>query len=79
MSKIKKANVRLAGKDGNAFAIMGRVVAGLRKAGNSKEIIDAYTEDAMSGDYNHLLRVSMDHVDFDYDDDAYYEDEEEEE
>jgi hypothetical protein len=75
---IKKAKVRLAGEDGNAWAIMGRVSAGLRRAGNTKEVIDAYTKDAMAGDYNHLLRVSMDHVDDSYDDDAYYEDDEDE-
>lgn len=53
------AEVELAGIDGNAFSIMGRVAAGLRRAGNSQETIDSYYEQATAGDYDHLLRVSI--------------------
>ena len=49
----------LVGIDGNAFAIMGYVRDAMRKEGCSLEEQKAYTEDAMSGDYSHLLRVSM--------------------
>ena len=49
----------LIGEDGNAFSIMGRVGRAARKAGLSREIIDAVTEDARSGDYDHLLGVFM--------------------
>jgi hypothetical protein len=49
----------LVGVDGNAFAVMGAVSKALRRAGNSKEVCDAYTKSAMGGDYDHLLQVSM--------------------
>ena len=54
--------VQLIGKDGNAFAVMGAVQRALRKAGASKEEINQYLKDAMSGDYDNLLRTTMDWV-----------------
>ena len=63
MSKYLNVKVKLVGKDGNAFAIMGRVAAALRKAKVAKEEIDAYTKQSMSGDYNNLLRTAMEWVD----------------
>ena len=59
----KKPKVKLVGKDGNAFAIMGRVAEALRKAGASKEEIKKYQTEAMSGDYDNLLRITMNYVD----------------
>lgn len=53
------ADVDLVGVDGNAFMVVGAVRAGLRKAGNPPEVLEQFSEDAMSGDYDHLLRVSM--------------------
>lgn len=58
----EKPTVKLVGEDGNAFAIMGRVTKALRKAGADKEYIDKYTNEAMSGDYDNLLVVSMNYV-----------------
>jgi hypothetical protein len=55
-------DVQLTGEDGNAFAIMGAVTRGLRKAGATHEEIAQYTSEATSGDYNNLLRVSMEWV-----------------
>lgn len=52
------------GSDGNAFAIMGRVSAALKKAGASKEEISQYTMDSMSGDYDNLLAAADRWVDF---------------
>lgn len=49
--------VELVGRDGNAFAILGRVGMALKKAGASKEEIDAFQKEATSGDYDHLLRT----------------------
>jgi hypothetical protein len=51
--------VRLVGGDGNAFAILGAVKAGLRRAGVTKEEQDAFYAEATSGDYNHLLQTAM--------------------
>ena len=47
--------VRLINEDGNAFHILGQVRAALRRAGESQEFIEAFTKEATSGDYNHLL------------------------
>ncbi len=52
----------MAGEDGNAFAIIGRVSKALRKAGADKEYIDQYHAEAMSGDYDNLLCVTMKYV-----------------
>lgn len=54
--------VRLTGKDGNAFAIMGEVRKALRTAKVPQEEIDAYQKAAMNGDYDNLLRVTMETV-----------------
>lgn len=51
--------VQLTGRDGNAFAIMGAVTAGLRRAGVGGEEIAAYRAESMSSDYDHLLRTAM--------------------
>jgi len=51
--------VELIGHDGNAFAIMGKVQRALKNAGASKEELDKYLEESMSGDYDHLLRTAM--------------------
>lgn len=54
--------VKLSGNDGNAFAIMGLVRNALKKAGATKEQLDQYTMDSMSGDYQNLLRVASRYV-----------------
>ena len=60
--KYPEAEVQLTGEDGNAFAIMGAVMRGLRQAGSTPVEVAEYQAEAMSGDYNNLLRVSMDWV-----------------
>ena len=60
---IKKPVVRLINEDGNAFAIIGRVSAALKKAGADKEYIKQCQAEAISGDYDNLLRVTMEYVD----------------
>ena len=57
-----EVEVQLSGNDGNAFAVMGAVKSALKKAGASKEEIDKYLADSMSGDYDNLIRVAMDWV-----------------
>ena len=54
--------VKLIGDDGNAFAIIGKVKNTMRRSGVSKEIIDEYVKEAMSGDYDNLLTVTMKYV-----------------
>jgi hypothetical protein len=59
MVKYPEIEVQLTGQDGNAYAIMGAVSRELRKAGVSQKEINEYTNESMSGDYNHLLRTAM--------------------
>ena len=47
--------VRLTGTDGNAYAILGKVSAALRKNGVSEREVRAFNDEAMSGDYDQLL------------------------
>lgn len=60
---MNKPKVKLIGEDGNAFFIMGKVAQALRRAGASDKVIQEYQEKAMSGDYDNLLRVTMEYVD----------------
>lgn len=53
----------LVGVDGNAWSVMGYVARAMKNEGMSREEVSAYQADAMSGDYNHLLCVSMKMVD----------------
>ena len=50
--------------DGNAFTIMGAVTRALKKAGQGDKVTE-YQARATSGDYNNLLAVSMEYVEFD--------------
>lgn len=86
MTEVKYPDVKvdlgnLGGPAGNAYAVMGNVAAAMRKAGKSKEQIDEYKEDATSGDYHNLLRVTyrtvkvVDHFDtYDEESDDLYDD-----
>jgi hypothetical protein len=60
---LKKPIVKLTGQDGNAFFIMGKIQQALRRGGADHEYIDQYMSEVKSGDYIHLLAVSMDYVD----------------
>ncbi len=57
-----KPTVKLIGQDGNAFSVMGNVKRALKRAGADREYLDQYLKQAISGDYNHLLTVSMKYV-----------------
>lgn len=60
--KYPHIEVQLSGEDGNAFAIMGRVSAALRRDGVPQDEVDAFTAQAMSSDYDALLRTAMEWV-----------------
>lgn len=55
MIKFPDIKVKLTGRDGNAFAIMGAVSAALRKHKVPAAEVKEFTDECMSGDYNHLL------------------------
>jgi hypothetical protein len=51
--------ISLSDEDGNAFAILGRVNREMRRAGLSQAERAAFTKEATSGDYDHLLVTVM--------------------
>jgi len=55
-----KPVIRLVGSDGNAFAIIGKARRALLDAG-LKEEADKYMQEATRGDYQNLLKVTMDY------------------
>ena len=60
----KKLRVELSGADGNAFSIIARGTKALRRAGRASEI-DAFTTEARSGDYDHVLQTMFKWFDVD--------------
>lgn len=56
-----KPTLKLVGTNGNAFAIMGEARRVAKKAGWSEDEIEAVTDEAMTGDYDHLLQTMMKH------------------
>ena len=57
-----KVPVKLIGTDSNAFAIMGLVSRALKQSGQP-EAAKEYLERATTGDYDHLLQVTLEYVD----------------
>lgn len=55
--KFPDIEVQLTGRDGNAFAVMGAVTSAMRRAKVPRADIDEFMNEAMSGDYGHLLRT----------------------
>ena len=51
--------VQLVGNDGNAVAIMGRVGRALREANVEAKEIKLFYQEAMSGDYDNVIRTAM--------------------
>ena len=58
-TKIEKPVVKLVGSDGNAFAVMGKVARALRSAKVPPEVLKAYQNESMGGDYDNLLATAM--------------------
>ena len=64
-----KPAVKLAGEDGNAFAIIGRVSKALNRAGYLDKAAE-WQDKAMSCEsYDHLLNLVFDYADVDADED----------
>jgi hypothetical protein len=57
-----KPKCRLTGEDGNAFAIIGRVIKALQKSGQS-HLDSEFQAKTTSGNYDHLLAVCLEYVD----------------
>ena len=56
-----KPAVQLAGQDGNAFAIIGRVAKAWTRLGR-RDIAQEFRDRAISGDYSHLLLMAMEYT-----------------
>lgn len=56
-----QVHVKLTGQDGNAFMIIGRVRAAMRKAGLQAEA-EKFSQEATSGDYDHVLQTCFKYV-----------------
>lgn len=52
-------HVSLTGGDGNAYAIIVRAKRAMRREGIHPAMIEAFRDEAMSGDYDHLIRTCM--------------------
>ena len=61
--KYPHVHVSLTGRDGNAFAVLAAVRAGMRRALISEEECRAFFVEATAGDYDHLLATAMRWVD----------------
>jgi hypothetical protein len=53
--KHPEVEVELVGLDGNAFAVLGRVLGALKRAGVPEAERKEFQAEATSGDYDHLL------------------------
>ena len=60
-AKFKKVKCKISGEDGNAFAILGRVQRAVKREGLD-HLVEKYIVEATSGDYEYLLRVTMQYV-----------------
>ena len=58
----EKPTVNFLGIDGNSLSIVGHVKDALRKAGADEEYVKNYQMEALSGNYDHLLVVTMEYV-----------------
>ena len=57
--KFPHVEIKLTGQDGNAFAIIGNVQTAMQKAGIDQKHILTFQEEAMGGNYDHLLQTAM--------------------
>ena len=61
---ITDIKLTLVGADGNAFSSMGRARQALRRGGRA-DLIEEFTKECTSGDYDHLLQTCMRYFDCD--------------
>ena len=61
--KNERPKLRLVGADGNAFNVLGLARRAAKEAEWSQEEIDVFLQEAMAGNYDHLLQTCMKHFD----------------
>lgn len=57
--KYPNVSVQLSGEDGNAMSIIARVRRALKDDGAPESDIEAFSNEAMSGDYDNVLQTAM--------------------
>ncbi|WP_170334753.1 hypothetical protein [Ruegeria arenilitoris] len=57
----KLATIDLPSTNANAFEVLARCQTAAKKAGAERARIQTFLEDAVQGDYEHLLRVVKTH------------------
>jgi hypothetical protein len=60
--KYPNVTVQLSNEDGNAFAILGRVTRAMKQGNCTKQQCEEFMSQAMSGDYDNVLKVCMEYV-----------------
>lgn len=58
---MNKPKLELTGQDGNAFCVLGKAGKAARKAEWSKEKTKKFMDEAMNGNYDHLLATCMEY------------------
>lgn len=57
--KHPEIEVTLIGEDSNAFNVIGSILRAMKAESVPEEERDAFTIEAMTGDYDHLLQTCM--------------------
>lgn len=57
-----KTDAVIYNPDGNGFVIIGAAITAMRKENVDKDVIEKYKKEAMAGDYDNLLMVTMKYV-----------------
>jgi len=55
----EKPVVNLSNSDGNAFMIIGKCRRALKEVGYTNEQIEEFSNEAKSGDYDHVIQTAM--------------------
>ena len=63
MTQSTKIGLKLAGTNGNGFALLGAAMRAAKKAGWTPEQQDAFKAQATKGGYDELLRAMQQHFD----------------
>lgn len=62
--KYAKVALQVSETDSSAFGVVNAARQALRKAGASRAEIEAFSKEALSGDYNHVLNTTASWVGF---------------
>lgn len=61
-SDYKHVTVNLYGVNGNTIVIVGKVRQALKRDGAPTAVLDVFSKEALSGDYDHAIATCMDWV-----------------